>query len=222
MRLRVKICGITRVEQGQAIAALGADALGFICVPASPRFVTPTQIKAILQSLPPTISRIGVFADPTLDQIQQTLKQAPLSGIQLHGQESIEFCQQLRQCLPEVELIKALRVRSRDSLHLADRYAQVVDTLLLDAYDPTQLGGTGKTIDWSILQEFQPQVPWLLAGGLTPDNVHNALEHLHPDGIDLSSGVERSPGDKDLNRTAQLFERLSYQGWQPHAPLPSP
>jgi phosphoribosylanthranilate isomerase len=209
VNLRLKICGITQVAQGQAIAALGAHALGFVCVPASPRFVTPEQIQSIAELLPSSLQRIGVFANSSLEQIQEFLAIAPLTGIQLHGDESLRFCDQLKQRWPDLELIKALRVRSSDTLDLAHHYAQGVDTLLLDAYDPSQLGGTGKTINWSILQNFQPLVPWLLAGGLTPENVRVALEQVHPNGIDLSSGVERSPGDKDLSRVAELFSRLS-------------
>jgi phosphoribosylanthranilate isomerase len=210
VKLRVKICGITKLEQGLAIARLGASALGFICVPASPRYVSPEQIKVITQQLPNSVATIGVFADVDLETIQQTVAIAGLSGIQLHGSESLEFCRRLQQSLPSVELIKAIRVQTPARLAVADHYAQVVNTLLLDAYDPKQLGGTGKTIDWSILQTFRPSCPWFLAGGLTPENVVLALSQVQPDGIDLSSGVEHFPGDKDLNLVQMLFERLAH------------
>jgi phosphoribosylanthranilate isomerase len=210
--LRVKICGITRPDQGQAIAHLGASALGFICVPQSPRYVTLAQIQAILAELrrsPVTaLVTVGVFADAAWNELESVVAQTSLGAIQLHGQESPAFCQQVRSRFPEVELIKALRIRTVEDLAIADRYAQVVDTLLLDAYDPQRLGGTGKTLDWEQLRQFRPACPWLLAGGLTPDNVPLALEQLQPNGIDLSSGVERSPGDKDLTKVAKLFEVL--------------
>lgn len=206
--MRIKICGITQPDQGCAIAALGATALGFICVPASPRYVSPEKIKAVVEQLPETIDRIGVFANSTWEEICQTVAACELTGVQLHGDESPEFCHQVRQALPNVEVIKALRVRSSEALAQANVYTSWVDTLLLDAYDPQQLGGTGKTLDWGNLQQFQPGCSWLLAGGLTPENVLEALNQVHPNGIDLSSGVERSPGDKDLTKVAQLFEQL--------------
>jgi phosphoribosylanthranilate isomerase len=205
----VKICGITKVEQGQAIAQLGAAALGFICVTASPRYIKPEMIRAIVKQLPQKVDCIGVFADTTIEIICQVARQSQLTGIQLHGDESSEFCDRIKQLLPEIKVIKALRVKTTETLELAAIYANHVDTLLLDAYHPHQLGGTGKTIDWKSLQQFRPSCPWLLAGGLTPDNILEALEKLQPDGIDLSSGVEIAPGDKDLTKIARLFEIIA-------------
>ena len=206
--MRVKICGITKPEQGKAIAQLGATALGFICVQASPRYVTPQQIRAVVEQLRVQVDRIGVFADATIEEICQVVADSNLSAVQLHGNESSEFCEKLRQSLPGVEIVKALRVKTPECLDRAATYAKCVDTLLLDAYHPQLLGGTGKTLDWVTLQQFRPTCPWLLAGGLTPDNVLDALRELQPSGIDLSSGVERSPGDKDLDKVAQLFEKI--------------
>lgn len=206
--MRVKICGITRADQGVAIAHLGATSLGFICVPQSPRYVTPKQIGAIATQLPGEIARIGVFADANLEQISHTVHLGQLTGVQLHGNESPDFCRELRARLPGIELIKALRVKSAAALEQAEQYCLVVDTLLLDAYQPGLLGGTGKTLDWQALQQFQPGLPWLLAGGLTPDNLKEALSLVQPAGIDLSSGVERAPGDKNLEAVAQLFQEL--------------
>ena len=206
--MRVKICGITKPEQGKAIAQLGATALGFICVQASPRYVTPQQIRAVVEQLLVQVDRIGVFADATIEEISQIVADTNLSAVQLHGNESSEFCEKLRQSLPGVEIVKALRVKTPECLDRAATYAKCVDTLLLDAYHPQLLGGTGKTLDWVTLQQFRPTCPWLLAGGLTPDNVLDALRELQPSGIDLSSGVERSPGDKDLDKVVQLFETI--------------
>lgn len=206
--MRVKICGITKPDQARAIAELGATALGFICVPSSKRYILPEQIRVIVRQLPPAIDRIGVFADASPSTICQTVATARLSGIQLHGSESPEFCQQLRSHLPKIEIIKALRVKTPDALNSADKYINSVDALLLDAYHPNQLGGTGQTLDWASLQLFRPSRPWFLAGGLTPDNVEEALRQVSPNGIDLSSGVERQPGDKDLAKIARLFEKL--------------
>lgn len=212
--MRVKICGITQPDQGVAIANLGADALGFICVPQSPRYVTPQNIQAIFQKLPATtlqgspLSRIGVFANADLAVIQQTVSIAQLTGVQLHGNETVEFCQQLRQRLPDIELIKAFRIRNAQTLTELPAYESTVDTFLLDAYTTQALGGTGHTWDWTLLTQFAPQCPWFLAGGLTPDNIQNVRETLSPPGIDLSSGVEHSPGNKDLQKVQKLFQQL--------------
>ena len=207
--MRIKICGITKPEQGKAIATLGATTLGFICVKRSPRYVTPQQIAMITDYLPAKVERIGVFANASQQEILSTVTESNLTGIQLHGDESPQFCQNLRKLLPnQIELIKALRIKNLDSLTNAQIYYDLVDTILLDAYHPQLLGGTGKTLNWQDLTNFQPPLPWLLAGGLTPDNILEALERVHPQGIDLSSGVERSPGDKDLDKVKQLFAQL--------------
>ncbi len=206
--MRVKICGITQPQQSLAIASLGATALGFICVPSSPRYVTIAQIQAAIAPIPHNIDKIGVFANTTISEITQIVKESGLTGVQLHGEETPEFCHQLRQSLPQVEIIKALRVRSLEHLQTTTYYTDYVDTLLLDAYHPQQLGGTGQTLDWQMLQRFSPSLPWFLAGGLTPDNILTALSQINPNGIDLSSGVEHSPGNKNLDKVALLFQKL--------------
>lgn len=211
--MRVKICGITKPDQGKAIAQLGATALGFICVPSSPRYITPEKIREIVNTLPINIDKIGVFVNTTIENICKTFTTSGLTAVQLHGDESPDFCQLLRESLPNNEIIKALRIKTIDDLERADIYSNCVDTLLLDAYHPNQFGGTGKTIDWENLQQFKPKSPWFLAGGLTPDNIKEALSKIHPDGIDLSSGVEYAPGDKNLVKVAQLFENLNNLGF---------
>ena len=216
--MRIKICGITKPDQGRAIAQLGASALGFICVPASPRFVSPLQIQQIVAQLPQPeagrspIDRVGVFVNSTAADIVETVAIAQLNVVQLHGTESPQFCQTLKAMLPTVELIKAMRVRDPETLTQTIAYLGAIDTLLLDAYLPSatpgQYGGTGKTIDWEILRQFRPACPWLLAGGLTPDNILAALDQIQPDGVDLSSGVELAPGDKNLIEVERLFTLL--------------
>ncbi|MBT9313427.1 phosphoribosylanthranilate isomerase [Leptothoe kymatousa] len=205
--MRVKICGLTQSAQAVAIANMGASVLGFICVKQSPRYVAPETIGQIVQTLP-DVDRFGVFANASLDTIQQTVAIGNLNGVQLHGQESPKDCQTVRGALPGVELIKALRIRSPEDLNQVQAYVPYVDTFLLDAYHPEQLGGTGHTLDWQSLQSFRPQRPWFLAGGLRPTNIGHALSLLSPDGIDLSSGVENAPGDKNLTKVAQLFDVL--------------
>ncbi len=213
MGLRVKICGIMQPEQGKTIAALGANAIGFICVTSSPRYVTTEQIKACAAVLPVGCDRVGVFMDATIETIVTTVKTSGLTSVQLHGAESVEYCQGLRSALnhsdlTHIELIKAFRVKSEETLILTRQYESVVDWLLLDAYHPSMGGGTGLTLDWRSLAQFKCDRPWLLAGGLTPQNVLQALETIAPQGIDLSSGVEYSPGHKDMDKVAQLFEQL--------------
>ena len=217
--LQVKICGITTVEQGEAIASLGATALGYICVEKSPRYITPEHIApitaAVFQSAPDA-EHFGVFANASLSEILAVTQTAGLTVIQLHGDETPALCRLLRDALehsglPKVKLVKAIRVRTNDDLETALSYEPAVDMLLLDAYHPDQLGGTGKTLDWRSLQTFAPTRPWFLAGGLNPDNVLTALNKLSPNGIDLSSGVEKSPGDKDLSKVRQLFEQIKQQ-----------
>ena len=215
MSLRIKICGITKADQGHAIADLGATALGFICVADTPRYVSPQQIYAIVDRLPrdlttgKIVDRVGVFLNASLPEICETVAIAHLNSVQLHGTESPEFCDKLRSALPDVEIIKALRIRVPEALSQADVYQNWVDALLLDAYHPDLPGGTGETLDWSSLQRFRPACPWLLAGGLHPGNVLAALQATNPDGIDLSSGIENAPGDKNLKQVATLFEQLN-------------
>ena len=170
--------------------------------------MTVNQVRQILEKLPLGVETVGVFADASLETIEQVVLETGFTGIQLHCNESPEFCRAVKQSFPNREIIKALRIQSAESLQKAIAYYSVIDTLLLDAYHPQQLGGTGKTLPWNDLKNFQPPCPWLLAGGLNPDNVLTALESLHPDGIDLSSGVERSPGDKDLEKVSQLLKTL--------------
>ncbi|MFM2303463.1 MAG: hypothetical protein RLZZ135_872 [Cyanobacteriota bacterium] len=207
--MRTKICGITNVEQGLAIAAIGATDLGFICVPNSPRHLKLDRLEPLVEQLSDRVNTVGVFADFSVTTISFVVTLTNLNTVQLHGTESIEFCQELRQVLPDTEIIKAMRVRSSSDLALIQTYSGVVDSLLLDAYHPDALGGTGQTLDWQQLSTFKPPIPWLLAGGLTPDNIRTALSQVHPDGIDLSSGVEVAPGNKNLDLVERLFANLS-------------
>lgn len=212
VNMQVKICGITRADQAVAIATMGATALGFICVRRSPRYIEPAaiaQITAQLRSqLPSPVETVGVFADADVPTVSATVSEGGLSAVQLHGSESLQVCRQLRAQLPSIKLIKALRIRTPEDLQQARTYESVIDGLLLDAYHPQLLGGTGKTLDWQTLSSFRPDCPWLLAGGLTPDNVTAALGQLQPEGIDLSSGVEQAPGIKDLEKVQRLFRVL--------------
>lgn len=214
----VKICGITQVDQALAIAALGATHLGFICVPQSPRYLSPEGLAPILQGLREQrvrVATVGVFADADPATLGAIVKQIGLSTVQLHGGETPQICQGLRLELPGTRLIKAIRVQSEADLARALTYTPWVDALLLDAYHPDRLGGTGHTLNWADLNRFRPPCPWFLAGGLRPDNIQTALASLSPDGIDLSSGVEQRPGWKDLTLVRALFQALQPGGLSP-------
>lgn len=215
--VQVKICGITQVAQGLAIAQKGAAALGYICVSKSPRYITPENIAPITTAVSadiPDVKHFGVFANAGVADMIAIAQTANLTTLQLHGDETPAFCQLLRDALDRadlqtIQIVKALRIRITKDLDEANQYAPHVDALLLDAYHPEQLGGTGKTLDWPSLKAFSSSCPWFLAGGLNPDNVVDALSQLSPDGIDLSSGVEKSPGDKDLDKVNALFAALT-------------
>lgn len=213
--MRIKICGITQPEQGLAIAHLGATALGFICVPSSPRYISLEQLEAITTVLLADpcgrqVDRVGVFVNASLETIATTVAIGQLTSIQLHGHEDPDFCQQVRERFPQQEVIKAVRSRGEAAAIAAQiaPYTHRVDTLLLDAYDPRQFGGTGHTLPWEHLQNLVLPHPWFLAGGLTPTNVRQALQWVRPQGIDLSSGVETAPGLKDLSKVRQLIRQL--------------
>jgi phosphoribosylanthranilate isomerase len=210
--IALKICGITQVDQAVTIASLGVDYLGFICVPSSPRYRDPATFATIRQELctrlPQPPRTVGVFVNATEMELRAVQEQVQFDVLQLHGQESAAFCQGVQHQFPEVQVWKAFRIRDPADLAQVKDYEAIVDGILLDAYHPHLLGGTGETIDWSILGRFNPKCPWFLAGGLTPNNISLALQHLSPCGIDVSSGVERSPGDKDLSLVQQLITQM--------------
>ncbi|MGY6528308.1 MAG: phosphoribosylanthranilate isomerase [Cyanobacterium sp.] len=206
--MRIKICGLTNVEEAKAIASMGVDTIGFICVKDSPRYISPSSIRAIVEQLPPQVSTIGVFVNTSVAEIVEIVHQAKLTGVQLHGEEDIAFCEQLRSNLPDIEIIKAIRYKNPQSQQEAEEYIPVVDTLLIDTYQKGIHGGTGKTFNWQELRDYRPSRPWLVAGGVSPDNVITAFDTLQCDGIDLSSKVEISPGKKDLDKIRQLITSL--------------
>lgn len=197
-----------QAEQAQAIAHLGVHGLGFICVPGTPRYIDSTRLRGIIAQLPPFVERVGVFADAAVETIYETVVTTGLSAVQLHGQESPDFCAALAQRLPGIAQIKAIRIRDPEDLAHVQRYEGTIQAVLLDAYHPDQLGGTGRTIAWEWLKDFRPSLPWILAGGLKPENLRSALSVLQPDAVDLSSGVENQPGNKDLGRVAQVVRIL--------------
>jgi phosphoribosylanthranilate isomerase len=177
-----------------------------IAVPSSPRFLPPERRQELFSAMAEGGSRcfgVLVVADPADDALEEMAAARGHAVVQLHGEESVERCRELRRRL-DVRLWKALRVRSPADLERAEAYADVVDALLLDAWVPGQLGGTGHRIPARWLEGFRPRLPWWLAGGVGTDSVAELLEHLRPDGLDASSAVEDRPGVKNLERVAQL------------------
>jgi len=191
MSVKVKICGITNLADAQAAAAAGAAALGFIFYDKSPRHVTIQQAADISKQLNPFIMRVGVFVNAPEDFILSAMGKVQLSMLQFHGDEPPEFCSQFG-----IMAMKAFRVRGPETLNELSKYP--TDGYLLDAYSSSTLGGTGKTFNWDLAIEAQKfGKPIFLSGGLTPDNVAEAVRKVRPFAVDVSSGVENSPGRKD-------------------------
>jgi phosphoribosylanthranilate isomerase len=208
----LKVCGLRETEQARAVASLGADAIGVIGVAASPRYLEPSRRAALFAAVAterPNCRRVLVVADPSDDDLAQL---DPAAGghqvVQLHGAETPERCLALRRQVAGVQWWKALRIRSRNDLDQAKAYASVVDALLLDAWAPDQLGGTGQCLPLEWLGGFRSAVPWWLAGGVTPERVPDLLRVVRPSGLDASSGVEDAPGLKNLERVAALVDAV--------------
>jgi phosphoribosylanthranilate isomerase len=199
----VKICGITRPDDAAAAVRWGAGALGFVFWPKSPRFVDPYRARAIAASLPPFVATVGVFVNQPADYVNHVASLVGLSAVQLHGDETPAFAGEIRR--PVIKAIVLAEGRNDDAVRAwAERF-----TLLLDADDPEKRGGTGRTIDWTLAAPLAAARRVVLAGGLTPDNVSEAIRTVRPFGIDVSSGVEAQPGIKDHGRLKALFEALT-------------
>jgi phosphoribosylanthranilate isomerase len=201
-RVRVKICGITREEDAAHAVRLGASAVGFVFWPRSPRVVTAEVARAIAQSLPVLVARVGVFVDAPVGDILRVVRQVGLDVVQLHGGEAVEAY----GALP-VRLIKSATLESRTDVERAARLPASV-TVLVDAADPIRRGGTGRAADWEWAAALARVRPVMLAGGLSADNVAEAIRAVQPWAIDVSSGVETAPGVKSGERMARLFAAL--------------
>jgi phosphoribosylanthranilate isomerase len=216
---QLKICGLRDPQQAAAVARLGVEAIGVIAVPGSPRHVPPEQRPALFRAIAavaPACAGVLVVADPTDADLPALLPERGHRVVQLHGAETPERCGQLRQRLG-CAIWKALRIRSPEDLQLAHGYAPHVEALLLDAWVPDQLGGTGHRIPLEWLEGWTPPGPWWLAGGITPERVAAVLARVSPTGLDASSGVERAPADKDLDRVAALVQAVRSRGQSPRA-----
>ena len=199
-KVRVKICGLTRAQDAKLAASLGAWALGFIFYEKSPRAVTADTVKLIMKPLKLSSAKfVGVFVNPSLEEIKKVMAIAPLHFIQLHGEENDEFCKEVKAAFPKTGLIKAVRIG--DAL---DRYC---DYLLVDSVSQGQYGGTGVTVDWKAAAEMKNK-PLILAGGLNAENIKMAIDEVNPFAVDVSSGVEELPGVKSEFKLRAFFKAI--------------
>jgi phosphoribosylanthranilate isomerase len=201
MLTKIKICGITNLDDALAAVDLGADALGFIFYPQSPRYVSVTAAANICHQLPPFVTKVGVFVDELEFEIERAVQECLLNALQFHGDEPPGFCQKF-----PAKSIKALRVRDESALAVAREYD--VDAVLLDTYSGAARGGTGQTFDWALARRAVQELPTpvILSGGLTPENVAGAIAQVRPYAVDVSSGVEREPGQKDAEKMRRFIE----------------
>lgn len=199
MSVKVKICGITNLPDAQAAVAAGADMLGFIFAEKSPRRMTVESVAVLGRQLPLHVLRVGVFVDASEDFVMRACRECGLNLLQFHGSEPPEFCTQFG-----IMSIKAFRVRDEQSLATLLDYP--TDAWLLDTYSESQEGGTGKTFNWDLAcSAKQHGRPIFLAGGLTPENVAEAVRRVQPFAVDVSSGVEATPGRKDQAKVAAFI-----------------
>jgi phosphoribosylanthranilate isomerase len=202
--LKVKICGITNYDDAAMAVSLGADALGFIFAPVSPRKIEPASALEIIGRLPPFIKSVGVFVNEDINKIRDITSYCGLDIIQLHGDETPEICESL---MPRA--VKAIRVKDDTDISQLKAYRGKIRAFLLDTYSEKAAGGTGKTFNWDKAVEIKTLgLPVILAGGLIPSNIEAAIKKVRPYGIDINSGIEKSPGIKDHRLMKELFEKI--------------
>ena len=202
-RTRVKICGITRPEHARAAAGAGADAIGLMFYEPSPRYVTRAAARAVCAALPPLVSVVGVFVNPRPREIEAAMEGLPVDLLQFHGEEPPELCAGTGK-----PYLKAVRVRSRDDIVAAAARYTDARALLLDAHHDALWGGTGSRFDWSVVPGDVGR-PIVLAGGLTPANVAEAIRLVRPFAVDVSGGVESAPGEKDAESIERFMKEVA-------------
>jgi phosphoribosylanthranilate isomerase len=197
--VKVKVCGVRSFEEAEAALDAGADALGFNFWPSSPRYIAPHAAREVIAKLSPVVSTVGVFVNDVADRITEIAFDLKLTAVQLHGDESPEFC----AALDSIKTIKAIRVGQDFDLNIIKNYP--VSMVLLDSNIKGSYGGTGQRFDWRIAIEAKRFAPIILAGGLSTENVWEAITHVRPAAIDVCSGVEAEPGRKDLARLRRFM-----------------
>jgi len=212
---KIKICGITNKKDAIDASELGVDMLGFVFYKKSKRYVEPKIVRDIVNELPPFTSKVGVFANEDKDKVIEIAEECSLDVLQFHADETPDYCAGFSAAniggsayggKDSYKVIKAFRIKDRDSLKGINDYG--VNFYMLDAYSPEDFGGTGKSFDWKMAENFEFLKPVILSGGLTPDNVSNAISMLSPYGVDVSSGIEDSPGRKNLDLMKRFVEKV--------------
>jgi len=208
--VKVKFCGIKRMEDAWDAARLGVHALGFVFVKNSPRYISPDDAQKIISQLPPFIVRVGVFSNHNENEISEVLNICQLDALQFHGEESPQFCKLFAS---KKRLIKAFRVKDENFLDQIPQY-DFVDAILLDSYHPDLKGGTGLTFNWELAKKARKfGIPVILSGGLTPDNVKQAIAEVNPYAVDVSSGIEQTSGVKDHELMAKFIACVWEEEW---------
>ncbi|MGH7013946.1 MAG: phosphoribosylanthranilate isomerase [Stellaceae bacterium] len=211
MSVAAKICGLSTPDTVAAAIAGGARFVGFVFFPPSPRNLSPAQAGPLIRTVPAGVTRVGVFVDPDDDLLKHVLAAAPLDLIQLHGEETPARVAQIKQRFGR-KTMKAIKIASESDLAAAPRYTGVVDWLMFDARPPkeaTRPGGNALAFDWELLRARQWPLPWILSGGLTPDNVADAVRVSRAAAVDVSSGVEYAPGVKDVAKIRAFLAAVS-------------
>ena len=200
-RIKVKVCGTTSLKDALFAVESGADALGFVFYKKSPRCISQKEVKDIVVQLPPFVETVGVFVNEASDKVNRIAEQCRLTAVQLHGDESPAFCRRIKR-----RVIKVFRVLDADSFKGISNYD--VSGFLLDSYNDESRGGTGKVFDWNLALRAKKQGPIILAGGLNPYNVYTAIHRVKPYGVDVCSGVEKSPGVKDFIKIDEFIKSV--------------
>jgi phosphoribosylanthranilate isomerase len=200
-QIKVKICGMTQLQDAVFAVEQGADAVGFIFYKKSPRAVTMKTVREIISKLPPLVDTVGVFVNESVDRVNKIADYCGLDLVQLHGEESPAFCRKIKR-----RVVKAFRVKDLQSIKQLEKYP--VSGFLLDTFSENLHGGTGKTFDWTLALPAKKIGPVILAGGLTPRNIRQAVSQVRPYGVDVCSGVEKSPGVKDLEKVRAFLKNI--------------
>ncbi len=204
IRTRIKVCGMTDMIEAKGAVDAGVDALGFIFSPQSPRMIDPDRAREIIRVLPPYVDAVGVFVDEQVEVVNEIVKYCGLTIAQLHGSETVDYCSNI-----DGRTIKSFRIRSNGDLSGIESYGGVVSGILLDTYHEKKAGGTGESFDWRLLEGKDFAIPIILAGGLFPENVYDAIEQVRPFAVDVNSGVEYEPGRKSLEKLKKFIREVN-------------
>ena len=201
---RIKVCGMRELGEVAGVVAAGVDAIGLIFVEQSPRYIDPERAREIVASLPPFVDAVGVFVDQEAAAVNEIVRYCGLTMVQLHGAESPAYCAEVN-----CRVMKVFRVRKSLTREDLAPYADKVSGFLFDTFQEKMAGGTGQTFDWNLLEKLAPPRPVVLAGGLTPENVGEAIRQARPFAVDLNSGVEFAPGRKDLDKVRAAVAQVA-------------